>query len=109
MTLTRPNFSVRAPRLADRLEAWGAAFLFGVFKLLPLDCASVVGGVLARRIGRFLGVSSMHGATSAAPFPSFSEVGIAPKMRQPDLTCKSREQSGECRIKSCFGGVCLPK
>jgi hypothetical protein len=23
---------------ADRLEAWGAASLFGGFKLLPLDC-----------------------------------------------------------------------
>jgi len=52
MTQTRPNFSVRAPRLADRLEAWGAGF-FGVFKLLPLDCASAVGGALARRIGPF--------------------------------------------------------
>ena len=54
MTLARPNLSVRALRLADRLEAWGAAFFFGVFKLLPLDCASAVGGALARRIGPFL-------------------------------------------------------
>ena len=49
-----PKSHAKAPRLADRLEAWGAAFLFGVFKLLPLDCASAVGGALARRIGPFL-------------------------------------------------------
>ena len=28
-------------RLSDRLEAWGAAFLFGAFKLFSLDRASV--------------------------------------------------------------------
>ena len=28
--------------------AWGAAFLFGIFRVLPLDCASAFGGALAR-------------------------------------------------------------
>src|SRR5215472_17770125 len=71
MTQNRPNFPVRAPRLADRLEGWGAAFFFGVFKLLPLDCTSAVGGGLARRIGPFSAFPDMRGAISAAPFPSF--------------------------------------
>jgi Bacterial lipid A biosynthesis acyltransferase len=77
MTLTRPNFPVRAPRLADRLEAWGAAFFFGVFKLLPLDCASAVGGGLARRIGPFLGVSRHARRNVRRAFPEPSETEIA--------------------------------
>jgi hypothetical protein len=36
---------------ADRLEAWGAASLFGGFKPLPLDFASAIAGALARGIG----------------------------------------------------------
>jgi hypothetical protein len=45
----RPRFP--PVEFADRLEAWGAASLFGGFKLLPLDFASALGGTLARRIG----------------------------------------------------------
>ena len=77
MTLTRPNFPVRAPRLADRLEAWGAAFFFGLFKLLPLDCASAVGGGLAGRIGPFLGVSRLARRNIRRAFPELSETEIA--------------------------------
>jgi KDO2-lipid IV(A) lauroyltransferase len=77
MTLTRPNFPVRAPRLADRLQAWGAAVFFGVFKLLPLDCASAVGGGLARRIGPFLGVSRHARRNIRRVFPELSETEIA--------------------------------
>ena len=77
MTLARPNLSVRALRLADRLEAWGAAFFFGVFKLLPLDCASAVGGALARRIGPFLGVSKHARHNIRRAFPGLSETEIA--------------------------------
>jgi hypothetical protein len=86
----------RSRVMSDRMS-WNV-FQHRAVKLLPLDCASAVGGALARRIGPFLGVSSMLGATSAAPFPSFSEIGIAPRMRQPDFTSESRAQSGECRI-----------
>ena len=50
-----PEPSAKAPRVADRLEAWVAASLFGGFKLLPLDYASALGGALARRIDPFLG------------------------------------------------------
>jgi KDO2-lipid IV(A) lauroyltransferase len=71
------DFSDRAPRLADRLEAWGAAFLFGVFKLLPLDWASALGGVLARCIGPFLGVSRHARRNMSCAFPELSETEIA--------------------------------
>jgi len=77
MEPTRPNLPVREPRLADRLEAWGAAFFFGVFKLLPLDCASAVGGALARRIGPFLGVSKHARRNIRRAFPELSETEIA--------------------------------
>src|SRR3954470_13980312 len=77
MTLTRPNFAIRVPRLADRLEAWGAAVFFGVFKLLPLDCASALGGALARRIGPFLGVSKHARRNISRALPELSETEIA--------------------------------
>ena len=76
MTLTRPNFPVRTPRLADRLEAWGAAVFFGVFKLLPLDCASAVSGGLARRIGPFLGVSRHARRNIRRALPELSETEV---------------------------------
>ena len=38
----------RSPEFAHRLQAWGAALCFGVFGLLPLNCASTLGGALAR-------------------------------------------------------------
>jgi KDO2-lipid IV(A) lauroyltransferase len=65
------------PRFADRPEAWGAAFLFGGFKLLPLDCASALGGALARRIGPFLGISKHARRNISRAFPELSETEIA--------------------------------
>ena len=44
MDATQTNTATEAPRFAHRLEAWGAAFLAAVFGLLPLDCASALGG-----------------------------------------------------------------
>src|ERR1700730_16013122 len=64
-------------RFADRLEAWGAASLFGAFKLLPRDCASALGGALARRIGPFLGVSKHARRNISRAFPEFPETEIA--------------------------------
>jgi KDO2-lipid IV(A) lauroyltransferase len=72
-----PNLSARPPRFADRLEAWGAASLFGGFKFLPLDCASALGGALARRIGPFLGVSKHARRNISRAFPELSEIEIA--------------------------------
>ena len=43
--------------LQYRLEAAGARLVFGLFRLLPLDTASALGGFLARLVGPLLGVS----------------------------------------------------
>src|SRR5499427_8564042 len=72
-----PEPSAKAPRFADRLEAWGAASLFGGFKLLPLDCASALGAALAHRIGPFLGVSKHAQRNISRAFPELSETEIA--------------------------------
>jgi KDO2-lipid IV(A) lauroyltransferase len=72
-----PEPSAKAPRFTDRLEAWGAASLFGGFKLLPLDCASALGGALARRIGPSLGVSKHARRNICRAFPELSETEIA--------------------------------
>ena len=61
------------PRLADYLEAWAAALLFGVLKFLPLDTASTLGGTLARIIGPFFGVSKLARRNISRAFPGLSE------------------------------------
>src|SRR5215472_11875188 len=71
------NLSARTPALADRLEAWGATFLFGMFKFLPLVCASALGGALARRIGPFLSASTQARRNISRAFPGLSETQIA--------------------------------
>ena len=71
-----PNLSARTPGFADRLESWGAASLFGVFELLPLDRASALGGALARRIGPFLGVSKHARRNISRAFPELSGTEI---------------------------------
>jgi Kdo2-lipid IVA lauroyltransferase/acyltransferase len=76
-TRRAPNLSVRTPRFADRLEAWGAAFLSAGFKILPLDFASAVGGALARHIGPFLRVSQHARRNISRAFPELSESDIA--------------------------------
>jgi KDO2-lipid IV(A) lauroyltransferase len=76
MGAVRLKRSAKAPRFADRLEAWGAASLFGGFKVLPLDCASALGGALGRRIGPFLGVSKLARRNIRRAFPELSEAEI---------------------------------
>ena len=71
-----PNLSARTRRFAHRLEAWGAASLFGGFRFLPLDCASALGGALARRIGPFLGVSKHARRNISRAFPKLSATEI---------------------------------
>jgi Kdo2-lipid IVA lauroyltransferase/acyltransferase len=51
--------------------------LFGGFRSLPLDYASALGGVLARRIGPFLGVSRHARRNLSRAFPELSETEIA--------------------------------
>ncbi len=77
MDATQTNIIVEAPRLAHRLEAWGAALFFTVFGLLPLDWASAIGGAAARRIGPFLGVSKRARLNLRRAFPELSETEIA--------------------------------
>ncbi|HUC71807.1 MAG TPA: lauroyl acyltransferase, partial [Stellaceae bacterium] len=77
MAGTRTSTVVDAPRFAHRLEAWGAAFVFTVFGLLPLDWASALGGALARRIGPFLGISKRARLNLRHALPELSETEIA--------------------------------
>ena len=51
--------------------------MFGGFRSLPLDYASALGGVLARRIGPFLGVSRHARRNLSRAFPELSETEIA--------------------------------
>jgi len=83
MAATWPNITAKAPRFADRLEAWGAASLLGGFKVLPLDSASTLGGALARRIGPFLGVSKHSRRNISRAFPSF----LKPRSRASSPAC----------------------
>jgi Kdo2-lipid IVA lauroyltransferase/acyltransferase len=77
MDATQTNSAAEAPRFAHRMEAWGAAFLVAVFGLLPLDCASALGGALARSIGPFLGISKRARLNLRCAFPELSETKIA--------------------------------
>jgi KDO2-lipid IV(A) lauroyltransferase len=76
MGATWPDITASTPRFADRLEAWGAATLFGAFELLPLDCASALGGALARRVGPLLGVSKHARRNIRRAFPELTETEI---------------------------------
>jgi KDO2-lipid IV(A) lauroyltransferase len=60
------------PTFGDRLQAAGAALFFGLFRILPLDVASTVGGGLARAIGPRLGVSKRARQNLKAAFPALS-------------------------------------
>ncbi len=72
-----PNIPAETPSFAHRLESWGAALAFGVFGLLPLDCASALGGALARHIGPRLRISKRARRNLGRAFPELSESGIA--------------------------------
>ena len=77
MDPTWPDIPAQTPRFADRLEARAAASLFAGFKFLPLDCASALGGALARCIGPVLGVSKQARRNLSRAFPELSETEIA--------------------------------
>ena len=76
MGMAWPVAKTHAPQFADRLEAWGAAALFGGFQVLPLDSASALGGALARRIRPFLAVSKHARRNLSRSFPELSETEI---------------------------------
>src|SRR5260370_33657674 len=64
-----------------RIEAWGAALLFALLGCMPLDAASAVGGMLARRIGPRHGVSNRARRNLRAALPGLSAAQIAAILR----------------------------
>lgn len=60
------------PTFGDRLQAMGAAAFLGLFRILPLDLASAVGGAVARAVGPRLGVSKRARRNLKAAFPALS-------------------------------------
>jgi Kdo2-lipid IVA lauroyltransferase/acyltransferase len=73
---TRSNQAADPPRLGDRIEAWAARLVFGIFRLMPIDWASMVGGALARRIGPRLGISKRARINLRRAFPEIAEAEI---------------------------------
>ena len=73
---TRSDPTPDPPRLADRLEAWAAAVLFGALGLLPIEWASALGGAAARRIGPRLGISKRARINLRRAFPECPETAI---------------------------------
>src|SRR5205085_9983409 len=68
------NGALALPRdLAHRLEAVGAALMFGLFRLLPLDAASALGGWLGRLIGPRLGVTKRAAINLRRALPELDE------------------------------------
>ena len=67
----------RRPPLGYRLEAWGAALFVAGFGLLPIDCASALGGALGRAIGPHLGLSNVARCNLRRAFPALDEAGLA--------------------------------
>lgn len=73
---TRSTPPADRPRLIDWVEAGGAVVLLGVFRLLPMEWASALGGAIARRIGPFLGISKRARINLRRAFPELSEVEV---------------------------------
>jgi KDO2-lipid IV(A) lauroyltransferase len=67
--------------LAHRLEAVGAALMFGLFRLLPLDAASALGGWLGRLIGPRLGVTKRAAINLRRALPELDEAAARRVMR----------------------------
>jgi Kdo2-lipid IVA lauroyltransferase/acyltransferase len=63
---------VPQPTFGERLQAVGAAVFFGLFRALPLDAASGVGGAIARALGPRFGVSKRARLNLKAAFPALS-------------------------------------
>jgi Kdo2-lipid IVA lauroyltransferase/acyltransferase len=61
---------------SSRLEALGARFLFGLFRLLPVDAASALGGFIARTVGPRLGASKRAIINIRRAMPERSEAEI---------------------------------
>jgi len=76
------NEALKLPHdLAHRLEALGAALLFGLFRLLPLDAASALGGWLGRSIGPRLGVTKRAAINLRRALPELDAAAARRVMR----------------------------
>src|SRR5438067_2161261 len=82
-TRARPAAEAAAApvRWAYRIEAWATALLFALLGWLPLDAASALGGMLARRIGPRLGVSNRARRNLRAALPELSATQIETILR----------------------------
>jgi Kdo2-lipid IVA lauroyltransferase/acyltransferase len=67
--------------IAHRLEALGAALMFGLFRLLPLDAASALGGFLGRLVGPRLGVTKRAAINLRRALPALDAVAARHIMR----------------------------
>jgi Kdo2-lipid IVA lauroyltransferase/acyltransferase len=76
MDASWPNSSAKASRPIHHLEAWGAALWLGAFAVLPLDCASALGGAMGRLIGPLLGISNRARRNIKRALPGLSESEI---------------------------------
>jgi KDO2-lipid IV(A) lauroyltransferase len=76
MDAIRSGAAADAPRLGQRLEAWGAALAFGALGWLPIDRASALGGALGRWLGPRLGISKRARINLRRAFPDLAEAAI---------------------------------
>jgi KDO2-lipid IV(A) lauroyltransferase len=85
MDATRAQLGAEAPAIpvswAYRVEAWGVALIFALLGCLPLDAASAIGGMLARRIGPRLGVTNRARRNLRAALPEVSATQIEAILR----------------------------
>lgn len=77
---------LRIPKPLNRylfhpLQAVGAVLVYTVFRILPIDMASALGGWLSRSIGPHLGITERAVKNLRAAFPEKSEADIAAIVR----------------------------
>lgn len=68
-------------QIAYPLEAAGAVILFGVFRLLPVDAASAIGGLLGRTVGPLTAISRRADRNLRRAMPELSEAERARILR----------------------------
>jgi KDO2-lipid IV(A) lauroyltransferase len=81
MDASWPSTSAKTSRPIHHLEAWAAALWLGAFAVLPLDCASALGGAIGRLIGPRLGISNRARGNIQRALPGLSESEIADVVR----------------------------
>lgn len=69
-TARKPSFGLD---LRNRIEELGARLFFTLFRLLPLDAASALGGFIGRTVGRFAGITNRARKNLRRAMPELSE------------------------------------